>query len=144
MGDKKGYIEGAVLALRKNSRIKSLLVSELLVTKPYGGVEQEDFLNGVISLQTLLTPRELLEELHKIEAAADRERKLRWGPRTLDLDIVFYDKLVYEDEQLIIPHVDMQNRYFVLKPLSELAPNYRHPILEKTVSQLLQALDSAE
>ncbi len=144
MGDKKGYIEGAVLALRKNSKMKGLSVSELLVTKPYGGVEQEDFLNGVISLQTLLTPRELLEELHKIEAAADRERKLRWGPRTLDLDIVFYDKLVYEDEQLMIPHVDMQNRYFVLKPLSELAPNYRHPILGKTVSQLLQALDSAE
>ncbi|MGN1146056.1 MAG: 2-amino-4-hydroxy-6-hydroxymethyldihydropteridine diphosphokinase, partial [Acetatifactor sp.] len=62
----------------------------------------------------------------------------------LDLDIIFYDKLVYEDEQLIIPHIDMQNRYFVLKPLSELSPNYRHPILGQTVSQLLQALDSAE
>lgn len=144
MGDKRRYIESAVMALKENSRIRKLVTSELLVTKPYGGVEQEDFLNGVISFQTLLTPGELLDKLHDIEAAAGRERKLRWGPRTLDLDIIFYDKLVYEDEQLIIPHIDMQNRYFVLKPLSELAPNYRHPILGKTISQLLQALDSAE
>ncbi len=144
MGNKRGYIEAALSALRENSQIKELTVSELLVTKPYGGVEQEDFLNGAISFQTLLSPVALLEELHSIEAAADRRREIHWGPRTLDLDIIFYDKLVYEDEQLMIPHVDMENRYFVLKPLSRLAPNYRHPILGKTVNQLLQALDNTE
>ena len=92
----------------------------------------------------MLNPVELLDALHKIEAAAGRERLIHWGPRTLDLDIIFYDKLVYEDEQLIIPHVDMQNRYFVLKPLAELIPNYRHPVFGKTVSEMLAAVDGAE
>lgn len=71
---------------------------------------------------------------------ANRERIIHWGPRTLDLDIIFYDKLVYEDENLIIPHVDMENRDFVLKPLMELCPNYRHPVTGQTVSQMLAAL----
>jgi len=69
-----------------------------------------------------------------------RERKLHWGPRTLDLDIIFYDDLVYASEDLVIPHIDMENRYFVLKPLSELAPNFRHPITHKTVTQMLSEL----
>lgn len=144
MGDSKAYLEQAIVSLKAHQQIKVERVTELLVTKPYGGVEQEDFLNGAVELQTLLTPQELLEELHKIEAAADRKRELRWGPRTLDLDIIFYDKMVYESNDLIIPHVDMENRYFVLKPLSELIPNYRHPLLGKTVTQLLQALENAE
>ena len=142
MGDREKYISDATIALQGNSLIKEVKVSELLVTKPYGGVEQEDFLNGAIALKTLLTPKELLAELHQIEEAADRKRELRWGPRTLDLDIIFYDKQVYEDEELILPHVDMENRYFVLKPLSELAPNLRHPILHKTVSQLLAEVEA--
>lgn len=144
MGDKEKYISDAIMALTENPQIKEVVVSELLVTKPYGGVEQDDFINGAISLKTLMTPGELLDALHRIEAAAGRERILRWGPRSLDLDIVFYDKLVYEDKDLIIPHIDMENRYFVLKPLSELAPNYRHPILGRTIVQLLQTLDNAE
>lgn len=141
MGDREQYINGAITALKNEKSVRVEKVSQLLNTKPYGGVEQQDFLNGAIEISTLLPPEELLDLLHKIEAAADRKRELRWGPRTLDLDIVFYDKLVYESEDLIIPHVDMENRYFVLKPLSELIPNYRHPILQKTVSQLLKAVD---
>ena len=88
----------------------------------------------------LLTPEELLRELHKIETSEGRERKIHWGPRTLDLDIIFYDDLIYSSEDLVIPHVDMENRYFVLKPLSELAPNFRHPITHKTVAQMLAEL----
>ena len=65
---------------------------------------------------------------------------IHWGPRTLDLDILFYDKLVYEEDDLIIPHVDLENRSFVLEPLSELAPNFRHPILNRTVTQMKDAL----
>ena len=103
-------------------------------------MEQDDFVNGAIALKTLLSPQELLERLHEIEQHANRERIIHWGPRTLDLDIIFYDKLVYEDEDLIIPHIDMQNRDFVLKPLAELCPNYRHPVFGKTVSQLLGEL----
>jgi dihydroneopterin aldolase/2-amino-4-hydroxy-6-hydroxymethyldihydropteridine diphosphokinase len=78
--------------------------------------------------------------IHHIEAEADRKRLIHWGPRTLDMDIVFFDKLVYESENLIIPHVDMQNRLFVLEPLSELCPNYRHPVNGKTVMQMRKEL----
>lgn len=144
MGEREKYLEQAIRALKAHPLIEVEKVSEWLVTKPYGGVEQEDFVNGAVALRTLLSPQELLEELHKIEAAADRKRLVHWGPRTLDLDIVFYDKLVLETDDLIIPHVDMENRYFVLKPLSELIPNYRHPLLGKTVTRLLQALENAE
>lgn len=126
MGDKNAYIENGIAELKEITDVRDVRVSDLLVTKPYGGVEQDDFVNGAIALQTLLTPQELLEKLHEIEQHANRERIIHWGPRTLDLDIIFYDKLVYEDENLIIPHVDMENRNFVLKPLMELCPNYRH------------------
>lgn len=140
MGDKYAYINEAYEKLKNLKGIRNVKMSNLLVTKPYGGVEQDDFVNGAISLQTYLSPAELLDNLHKIEAEANRERLVHWGPRTLDLDIVFYGKNIYEDENLIIPHIDMQNRYFVLKPLSELIPNFRHPILNKTVSSMLEEL----
>ena len=140
MGDKRHYIQNAVEALKSDPLIVVRRVSDLIVTEPYGGVEQDDFLNGVIEIETLLTPHELLDTLHEIEAAADRVREVHWGPRTLDLDIIFYDKLVYEDDTLVIPHQDMENRRFVLEPLSTLVPNYRHPVLGKTVVQLLNAL----
>ena len=115
-------------------------MSELLETLPYGVVEQDNFVNGIFEIRTLLAPEELLQELHRIEQMEGRERKLHWGPRTLDLDIIFYDDLVYDSEDLMIPHIDMENRYFVLKPLSELAPNFRHPITHKTVAQMLAEL----
>ena len=109
-------------------------------TLPYGVVEQDNFVNGIFEIRTLLAPEELLQELHRIEQMEGRERKLHWGPRTLDLDIIFYDDLIYSSEDLVIPHIDMENRYFVLKPLSELAPNFRHPITHKTVAQMLAEL----
>lgn len=142
MGDKEKYIRDAIEELADNPFIRNIEVSDLIVTEPYGGVEQDEFVNGAIVLETLMEPRELLEELHRIEALAHRERKVHWGPRTLDLDIIFYDKLVYEDKDLIIPHVDMENREFVLKPLAQLIPNDRHPILHKTVTQLLESISN--
>lgn len=140
MGDKETYLADAVKGLAEMKDTKVLQISEWIVTEPYGGVEQDCFLNGVAEVRTLLTPRELLSGLHELERAAGRERKVHWGPRTLDLDIIFYDKCVYEDEALIIPHVDMENRDFVLKPMVELAANFRHPILQKTMKQLWEGL----
>uniref|UniRef100_UPI0040567789 2-amino-4-hydroxy-6- hydroxymethyldihydropteridine diphosphokinase n=1 Tax=Agathobacter sp. TaxID=2021311 RepID=UPI0040567789 len=136
MGDKQALIEEGIQKLRADRRIRNVIVSGLITTKPYGPVEQEDFLNGCLKLETLMDAEELLAYLHRIEAEAERKRIVRWGPRTLDMDIVFYDREVYESDDLIIPHVDMQNRAFVLQPLMELCPNLRHPILGKTVSQM--------
>lgn len=140
MGDKRAHLDGAVAALnsRPDSRVER--VSSYLVTAPYGGVAQDDFLNACLSLKTLLGPEELLERLHEIERDAHRERVVRWGPRTLDLDILLYDDLVMESGDLIIPHVEMHKRDFVLNPLREIAPNQRHPILQKTVAELADAL----
>jgi dihydroneopterin aldolase/2-amino-4-hydroxy-6-hydroxymethyldihydropteridine diphosphokinase len=140
MGDRKQLIADGIDKLKFHPLIKNVTVSDMITTKPYGPVEQEDFLNGCLVLDTLLDQEELLEFIHKIEAEADRKRLIVWGPRTLDMDIVFFDKLVYESEDLIIPHVDMQNRLFVLEPLAELCPNYRHPVLGLTVKQMLGAL----
>lgn len=140
MGDSKKYIADAISGLSGDVHNKVLRVSDSIVTKPYGGVKQADFINGVLEMDTLYTPHELLEALHKLEKDAGRERKVHWGPRTLDLDIIFYDKLVYEDETLLIPHVDMQNRDFVLKPMVQIAPYFRHPVYGKTMTELWQEM----
>ena len=109
---------------------------------PNGGVEQDDFLNGALALKTLLTPQELLERLHEIEQEAHRERLIHWGPRTLDLDILLYDDEVFETDTLIVPHVEMHLRDFVLIPLAQIAPWKRHPVLGLTVSQMLADLQA--
>ncbi len=138
MGDKEQYLNQAVSALNRTSCCTVTKVSSFLPTKPYGVTDQEDFLNGCLTLRTLLTPQELLEVLHRIEQEAGRERVIRWGPRTLDLDIIFYDDWIVEDEELCIPHVDMHRREFVLKPLHEIAPYKRHPCTGKTVREMLE------
>lgn len=140
LGDKKAYLDGAVKALGETEGCRVEQVSSYLETEPYGGVEQDRFLNGALRLRTLLTPQELLDELHRIEQAAHRERLVHWGPRTLDLDILLYDRQILETDTLIIPHIEMHLREFVLRPMAEIAPNLRHPVLQKTMTQLLQEL----
>lgn len=144
LGEKEEHIRRGLEKLEQEKEIKVLRVSDIIETKPYGGVEQDDFLNGAVEIDTLLPPEELLEVLHGIEQSEQRERILRWGPRTLDLDIIFYDKEVWESDTLILPHIDMQNRDFVLKPLVQLIPNFRHPVLQKTMEQLLLELGKSE
>ena len=140
MGDREKYLQMGVDAMKDREDIRLKKVSSWRRTAPYGGVEQEDFLNGVMEIQTLLPPSELLDYLHEIEQRAERKREIRWGPRTLDMDILLYDNLVVESEELIIPHVDMQNRDFVLGPMSEIAPWVRHPVLGLTMEQLYARL----
>lgn len=144
LGNREEHIAGALRALKEHPLIVLKKSSELIVTKPYGGVEQEDFLNGVLEIETLLGPEQLLEALHEIENAAGRKRTVRWGPRTLDLDILFYDRLCYESKDLRIPHVDLENRTFVLKPMAEMEPFLRHPISGKTMIQLLRELEEKD
>lgn len=140
MGDKRGYIEGAITGLRETKDCYVKKVSTLIETEPYGGVEQDCFLNGALKLRTLLTPGELLTRLHELEEEAGRERLVHWGPRTLDLDILFYDDEVIEEDDLCVPHVDLQNRSFVLEPMAEIAPYKRHPVYKKTMTEMLAEL----
>lgn len=140
MGEKERYLDTAVETLKQLKSIQNVRVSDYIETKPYGGVEQDVFLNGAVALETFLSPVELLEALHEIEATAKRERLVHWGPRTLDLDIVFYDDMMMDSAELIIPHIDMQNRTFVLEPLAQLCPGKVHPVLKKTVKQMLDEL----
>lgn len=143
MGDRQNYIEDGIKAFERDEKCRVLRKSGLVTTTAYGGVEQDDFLNGAFTIQTLYTPEELLERIHEIEEAAGRERKQHWGPRTLDLDIIFYDDLILDTDVLRIPHADMKNRDFVLQPLSQIMPYKRHPIYGKTILQLYEELQKA-
>ena len=144
MGDRAAFLSNAVEQLRRDESCRLGKVSEFIVTKPYGPVAQEDFLNGCLVVETLLTPPELLHLLQEIEQSANRERTVHWGPRTLDLDILLYDDLVFNSDELCIPHREMHKRDFVLKPLCSIAPNLLHPITRKTIGELLESLESAQ
>ena len=126
MGDRMEYINQAINAIEVQDDTRVVHVSSLIETKPYGGVVQDDSLNGCIAIDTLKEPEELLDFLMDVEAQAGRVRTIHWGPRTLDLDIIFYDDLVLEEVDLCIPHVEMHKRKFVLEPLGEIAPYKRH------------------
>ncbi len=144
LGDKRGYIQGALDGLRQNPQMRVGRCSTFIPTAPYGGVEQDDFLNGAVELDTLLNPWELLDELHRLEQLAGRERKIHWGPRTLDLDILLYDSEVIRSQDLTIPHPDKTNRAFVLEPMAAIAPDVLHPVLHRTMAELLDELRERE
>lgn len=144
LGERENYIQMGIEALKARKDCKVEQVSEIITTSPYGVTDQPDFLNGMIKMRTLLTPWELLRVLQETEQQAGRERLTHWGPRTLDLDIIFYDDQVIDARELQIPHPDMRNREFVLKPLAELAPYLRHPLFQKTVGQMLKELENAD
>lgn len=140
LGDRQAYLQQAIKELDALDSCKVCEQSKVIETEPYGDVPQDKFLNCVIRIETVLNPQQLLEALHVIEANANRTREIHWGPRTLDLDILFYDHITVNTPQLTIPHADMQNRSFVLEPLCEIAPWYQHPVLHKTVQQLFDQL----
>ena len=144
MGNKKENLEKAISEL---SQVKDTFVtkkSEIIETEPFGYKEQDDFLNACVGIKTLLPARELLKELLAIEKRMGRERKIKWGPRIIDLDIIFYGKEVIEEDDLIVPHPYMEYREFVLKPLEEIIPNFVHPLLMKRVSTLRKELEENE
>ena len=140
IGDRDSFIQFGISELDKAEDCAVLSVSRLINTAPYGNVNQPDFLNGCLELETLLSPHELLKITKDIEQKSGRVRGEFWGPRTLDLDIIFFDDKIISDDKLTVPHTDAALRDFVLKPLAEIAPNFFHPIYKKTVRELLDEL----
>ena len=140
MGEKETYIRDAIEQLQESRYFRNMKVSEFFYSAPYGGVEQDNFVNGVLEVETMLEPYELLDFLHELEKKANRVREIHWGPRTLDLDIIFYDDLILDEEELQIPHKDMKNRDFVLIPLAQLAGYKRHPVFLVTVDEMASNL----
>ncbi|MCM8750119.1 2-amino-4-hydroxy-6-hydroxymethyldihydropteridine diphosphokinase [Thermomicrobiaceae bacterium CFH 74404] len=138
LGDRLGYLRGAVRGLAEIGKI--VAVSSLYETTPVGYLDQPWFLNAVVALETGASPEELHRHLLGLEEAAGRERPFPNAPRTLDLDLLFYDDLVLNRPELTIPHPRLHERAFVLVPLFEIAPNLRHPTLHKPVRELLAAL----
>ena len=139
LGERDKNIRTALEKMQEKG-IELLRVSSVLETEPYGYTDQPKFLNAVCLVETNLTPDQLLDALLEIEKEMGRVRERKWGPRIIDLDIIFYEDLVLESERLIVPHPDMHNRWFVLAPLAEICPDYVHPKLKKTVRELLQEL----
>ncbi|HHY91656.1 MAG TPA: 2-amino-4-hydroxy-6-hydroxymethyldihydropteridine diphosphokinase [Clostridiales bacterium] len=124
----------------KHAGLNLLKTSAIIETEPYGYTDQAPFLNGACIVETVLSPRELLDQLLAIEREMGRKREIRWGPRIIDLDIIFYEDQVIQEKDLIIPHPDAHNRTFVMGPISEIAPHFVHPICQKTVREIYQEL----
>lgn len=141
IGDREGFLDFAIDELNKDKVTKVIKISEYIETKPYGYIDQNDFMNSALEIETMLSPRELLELAHSIEAAANRKRDIHWGPRTLDIDILFYDDCIIDEEDLTIPHIEISKRDFVLRPLCSIAPYIIHPIYKEPVIVLFERLN---
>ena len=139
LGEPLVQIDAAVLALSEQSQINCIAMSPVYLSKPHGSQDQPDYMNAVMEIRTSLTPNKTLELLHKIENYLGRKRKIRWGARTLDLDIVLFGHVQMASEQLTIPHPRAHQREFVVKPLFDLDKDLSIPPHGK-LSVLLQQL----
>lgn len=128
IGDRLEFLKGAIKALQAHNEIQVSRISSIYETTPVGFTEQGDFLNIVVYIETSLTAEMLLTVCQSIENDLGRVREKRWGPRTVDLDILLYNNDNIESENLTIPHPRMLERAFVLVPLVEIAPLLRHPV----------------
>ncbi len=141
IGDKKAYLDMAVKELSSDDNIKLIKTAKYIETEPYGYEQQDIFLNSAAEIDTLYSPYALLDKLHDIEALALRERKIHWGPRTLDIDILLYEDIILNDEKLTIPHADMPNRNFVLEPLCSIAPYAIDPVSGLSIREMYRRLN---
>lgn len=139
LGDKEKNLRRALLLLTQQG-VEVVRVSSFLSTEPYGVTDQPQFLNAVACVRTSLAPLALLDVLLATELAMGRVRLRHWGERNIDLDLLLYEDVVLDTPRLRLPHPDMQNRDFVLLPLAEIAPELKHPTLQKTIYELKENL----
>ena len=145
LGDRRNTLIGARKALERGGDVTLRRCSRLFQSPAQGGPPgQPRFLNAVVEIETVLTPEELLTRCWSIEREFGRERHERWGPRTVDIDILAYGVRVSRNPRLILPHPRLHLRSFVLLPLLEVAPDWIHPLLGKTISQLAAGLRDEE
>ncbi|MBI5975539.1 2-amino-4-hydroxy-6-hydroxymethyldihydropteridine diphosphokinase [Staphylococcus canis] len=142
IGQREAQLHTAIENLDTIDDIKVVTVSPIYETKPVGYVDQPDFLNVCVHIQTSLTPHQLLDACLEIEQRLHRVRKERWGPRTIDIDILLYGTSVVEDDRLSLPHPRMVERAFVMVPLNDIAPNVIEPRSKQRIQDLVQHDDS--
>jgi 2-amino-4-hydroxy-6-hydroxymethyldihydropteridine diphosphokinase len=138
VGDSEKQIEQATSLLAEH--LNNIQRTELYRSRAVGYTDQPDFVNTAVSGETTLTPEELLAFTQEIEQQIGRVQRFRWGPREIDIDVIFYDDLVQQTDQLTLPHPEFRKRDFVLKPLSDLNPQLKDPVTGRTVSGLLAEL----
>lgn len=141
LGDRSTNLMAAQMMLSQEG-IRLRGASKVYETAPWGVLDQPDFLNQVLMVETQQNPQELLKCFKDIEYRLGRRTGVRYGPRPMDLDILLYDDMVLETPDLVIPHPRLAERAFVLVPLADLAPDLIHPVLKKTVRELLSGLDT--
>jgi len=141
LGDRLANLRTAIAALPPSVVVRQS--SPVYETPPWGLTDQPAFLNMVVKAETRLEPAALLATLKRIEQELGRAPTIRWGPRVIDMDILFYDDLVLETPEATIPHPRLHERAFVLVPLADLAPDLRHPVLGKTVAETLAECDTS-
>lgn len=140
-GERISYLLRAKAEIEKIGDTKILRQSSVYETEPWGNTDQDEYLNSVIEIETSLDPGTLLKELKSIEQRLGRSESKKWAEREIDIDLLFYGDVVLHNEIMRVPHPQIENRNFVLVPMNELSPDFVHPVLKKTVSQLLKETD---
>lgn len=143
MGERSQNLTDAIEAIKNTSGIEMIKRSEIIETEPWGYTDQDAFLNCVVKVKTFIPPHALMSLLLEIENSLKRERSIHWGPRTIDLDILFYDNLISDNPHIVLPHPLVHERAFVMESMAEIAPHFVHPLLNKRMAEIFETLKNS-